>query len=831
MEDDAGKSPDPRQNYCTSLGERAKLGSVPIILRLIGAAALVVLPPATLPVRAAPDPSPTNVCYVVSYDHGGLVLWGYDHFLENFRALLGWLDRHPKLRMGLDNEAWMYDWLAENQPAVLAEMRQALETYRGRLVVGTCNYGQPLAAWLTEESNLRQIAFGLSTVRERLGYEVSIYSWSEHAGFSQLPQILAGFGLRGVLMRTHYLMYGYCPGYDLPVAWWQSQDGSRVACVPTYVHQERPVPSHRAHPPGPFGLTTEDTWVLTRYPSPESPASLDAFRTRFAHIQPLVASRIDDSGLKREALVSELDRRDDYEWVALEQLFTQLPAPTETVAPTAEDFGTRMPWGYRGNELFDLSRRGEIAVMTAERLLARTAAGARGFVADPTATPLSLEQLRAFELTLGQAWKDLLVGQHHDIQIVSRAGSMGRERLLASLEQSRRVLRDLLKARTTDETQGAGGSFIAFNPLAWPRAEGLAELPDGTEIEGPVSVPSLGFNSFSCSTAPLASHADLRFETDHYEVRFSTNGSLAALTTRGGRTVLRPDAHSGRLAGVIDGQPCEGSGAVTVRRGPAGFHVEDRGKIGALPSTIRWFFPQQGWRIECRITVRFNGERIGAPTSQPNDSRSCFLHEQKLRLRLFPAVDAPNAFGLRDVPFGVSRTDRPYIEGIYWTALADGAGGLAIANRGTMGTVREADGSLSVPLAFTTDYIWGAEVLSGSREWALALIPWEGDWQAAALHRQALEFAFPVVAVPGKLTGASADYLRLDAPGLCLTAFYVDGGHGYVRVFNGTAQGQAVEWMLPKQPMLSPVDLWHRDLAPSSSVRLRGWQFQTYRLW
>src|SRR5512133_1675984 len=103
-------------------------------------------------------------CYIVSYDHGGLVLWGYDHFITHLRDLLGWMDRHPRFKSGLDNEAWMYDWLAENQPAVLQEMRHALQQYRGRLGIATCTYGQPLAAFLLEESNIRQIQLGLETV-------------------------------------------------------------------------------------------------------------------------------------------------------------------------------------------------------------------------------------------------------------------------------------------------------------------------------------------------------------------------------------------------------------------------------------------------------------------------------------------------------------------------------------------------------------------------------------------------------------------------------------------------------------------------------------------
>ena len=781
---------------------------------------------------AAPaSPSDANgTCYVVSYDHGGLVLWGYDHFLEHFRELNGWLDRHPKLRMGLDNEAWMYDWLADNQPAVLVEMRDALRKYRGRLAIGSCNYGQPLAAWLTEESNIRQIGFALETVHERLGSDLSIYSWSEHAGFAQLPQILSGFGFRGVLMRTHYLMYGYCPGYNLPVAWWQAPDGSRVACVPTYEHEERQVPSHRAQPPGPFGLTTEDDWILTRYPSDQAREPLDAFRARFAHIQPLVASRIDDSGLKREALVTELDSRADYEWATLEELFAKLPAPQATIAPSAEEFGTRMPWGYRGNELFDLSRRAETAALTAERLLARTAAEGRGLVTGRENRRVSAEQLRAGEQTLRQAWKELLVGQHHDIQIVGRAGPVGREHLLTSLEASRGLIRTLIAGHTRPLAEPAG-TFTAFNPLPWPRTEGTAELPDGTVIEGPVTAPALGLVSFPSTTVPSARESALRLATGYYEAGFATNGGLASLTTREGRRVLRAEAVSGRLAGVIDGVAAEGSGAVTVRRGPAGFHVEDTGKVGPLSYTLGWFFPQHGRRIECHIAVRFNGERIGSPTTQRNDSRSCFLHEEKLRLRLFPAV-ATGAIGIREVPFGVSQTARAYVEGIHWTALADEHGGLAIANRGTMGSVREADGAFSVPLAFTADYVWGAEILCGQREWDLALIPWEGNWETARIQRQALEFAFPLVAVPGTLAGESPDFLRIDAPDLCLSACFVANGHGYARLFNASARECRVPGDQWRGVLREAVDLRQRDLATAGPLTpLRGWQFQTYRLW
>lgn len=755
-----------------------------------------------------PDqPSAAPDCYIVSYDHGGLVLWGYDHFISHLRALTGWLDRHPRFKSGLDNEAWMYDWLAENQPAVLAEIRTVLRRYPGRFGIASCTYGQPLAAFLLDESNIRQIQYGLETVRQRLCYDLDIYSFSEHAAFIQLPQILKQLGIRGALMRTHYLMYGHCPGFDLPIAWWEAPDGSHVPCVPTYRNQQRQVPNHRAHPAGPYGLTTEDTWILTRYPSSESPRPMDAFRKRFAHIRPLVASRIDDSGLKREALVSELDPRPEYEWATLEDVFDRLPAPEAVIAPTSEDFGTRMPWGYRGNELFDLARSGEIAILTAERLAACVAPG------------LNPEQIAANETDLRQAWKDLLVAQHHDIQIVGRSGAMGRERLLASLERTRALTRRLLRLHAPQ--QNDVNDFVAFNPLPWPRQEPMAMLPDGTILPGSAHTPSLGFAPFQ----PDASRqeAPLQFDTAEYHVRIHPDGGIASLVTRNGHVILQEGTRSGHLAGIIDGTAHTSAGTPRAWRTPAGFVVEERGKIGPLPCTLTWLFPHTGRRIHYSAQVRFNGERIGEPTDQLNDSRSCFVHEKKLRACFYPALKPADALGIYDVPFGHATTHRPYVEGNYWTAIADDTAGLAIFNRGTMGACREDSGAFSIPLAFSTHYIWGDEVICGLRDWQMALFPWQGDWHAAHLHHHALEFAFPIVAIPGTCAPATPDYLPITNPAVHLTAFYTDAGRTYLRLFNGSDTAQPVPFQCVR------ADLRHRETGLATQS-LNPWEIITLKL-
>ena len=180
--------------------------------------------------------SSDNTLYMLTYDHGGLVLWGMDHFRQYLHSAAEWMDRYPSFKIGLDNEAYTYDYMAEHDPELLEELRGMLTRYRGRFGIGTCTYGQPLMHFLNEESNIRQIGYGLETDSKYFGTAPDIYLMSEHAMHSQIPQILAGLGFKGAIMRTHFMMYGYNPQFDVAIGWWVG--AGRVA-HPGHSHLQR----------------------------------------------------------------------------------------------------------------------------------------------------------------------------------------------------------------------------------------------------------------------------------------------------------------------------------------------------------------------------------------------------------------------------------------------------------------------------------------------------------------------------------------------------------------------------------------------------------------
>lgn len=111
---------------------RAMRGTMGILALAIGTtAALVAAKLGTADqAPAAPATSATaELLHLLTYDHGGLVLWGHDHFAERLRNAVSWLDKYPGFKIGLDNEAYTYDALAEQNPKLLDELRSCLRRY------------------------------------------------------------------------------------------------------------------------------------------------------------------------------------------------------------------------------------------------------------------------------------------------------------------------------------------------------------------------------------------------------------------------------------------------------------------------------------------------------------------------------------------------------------------------------------------------------------------------------------------------------------------------------------------------------------------------------
>lgn len=802
-------------------------------------------------------PSAVNdTTYMLSYDHGGLILWGSDHFRERLKNATQWLDKYPSYKTGLDNEAQIYDYFAESEPAMLNELKAILQQYKGRFAIGSCTYGQPLSQFINDESNIRQIHYALDAERRYFNCRPSVYLMSEHAMHSQIPQIIKGFGLDGAIMRTHYMMYGYNPTFDVAIGWWVGVDGSKIPTIPTYKGEGAA-----------FGKTTVDNWILTRYPGNDSKLSMEDYRKQFKNIKPLLASRADDSGLRKEELVSQYEHKPMFQWIVLDKLMEKYPKPQTDMVTQPNDFEVRMPWGYCGNEIWNNSRKAEVSILTAERLAAvETLHGGHSH----------LEQLDS-------SWKNLLLAQHHDIQICGLLPE-AHKLLPLSIEASNQSIKESM-AYFAQNMKGEGLKQVTvFNPLSWKQTRWIFanvglhkgealnfvarcgsrvfpvhiitahKLSDGSILEAqiafkaelaPLSVTSFSIVATNKPDVPVTSsiHGDETKQvitTPFYEVKLSQEGGVSYIKDiKTGRLITKENQRSAFFEGTIEGAHCQSGGKWIIQRSNEDtpwIKMVEYGFISTIPYQFEMTLYDDNPRIDCNVRFDFNGQKIGLLSEDLRDSHSPFVHEEKLRFKFFPQLDTAS-IGVRDLPFTVAETKNRNVEGNYWTALSDGRSGMAFFNKGTMGSIREKDNSFSIPLAYAMYYIWGTRMLTGSYTYEFALLPFNGSWKEADLNRKALEYSFLLPTLEskpeqGKLGESIIPFTIEAAPDVILTGFYPQKDKVIARFYKSADQSpRSMIRLERKGARMEEITLDGKPIKESDGKAiLNPWEIKTFRI-
>jgi hypothetical protein len=258
----------------------------------------------------------------------------------------------------------------------------------------------------------------------------------------------------------------------------------------------------------------------------------------------------------------------------------------------------------------------------------------------------------------------------------------------------------------------------------------------------------------------------------------------------------------------------------------------EEGAIGGIPYRLEIRSWADSPRIDFRAQFEFDGQMIGGVSENRREARSPFVHEQKLRFRFYPTTGAGRT-GVRDLPFIVAETPDPYIQGNHWTAVADGRSGIAVLNRGAMCSVREADGGLSIPLAYSMYYIWGTRILSGKYEYEFALYPFQGPWPDADLHRKALEYNFPFRLTAGEpgngKLGRTMAAFDIESDGVILSALFSKAGTVHARWFEHRGKSGALRLnLLQGAGRLTETDLAGRHPTPfTGPLKFGPWQIKT----
>jgi alpha-mannosidase len=371
-------------------------------------------------------------------------LWGYDVLPSSVRDMLRLIDE-TGARGNVNFDAVGYEKLAAEAPEAFAELREAVRAGKVEIVGGS--YGQPYGLFHGGESNIRQRVHGARAVRRLFGVWPKAFWEEEFDFFPQLPQILALTGFESASLFFQWTWATpHVPDEPHELVVWEGLDGTRLPALPKNelcLHQW----------PEDFEGRLESR-LIRELASP-------------AIVQWLELLPSPDWMCRAELLLPRLkdlarDPRFELRPRTLSQLVAELRAngaepPVRRY--TLDDVFHGVSLGKNGDYMPRYSRTAEEQLLAAESVSALAGLFGRPYASWDVYPTWELEE----------AWRELLVAQHHDVhECEGLCGAIGERGFEHSIALAGDVFARTLEhlGRRVDAPEG---STIVYNALGWTR--------------------------------------------------------------------------------------------------------------------------------------------------------------------------------------------------------------------------------------------------------------------------------------------------------------------------------------------------------------------------
>ncbi len=777
--------------------------------------------------------------YILTYEHGGYVLWK-DEVKPRLKTLFEWLEKYPKLRIGLDYESFTFDEFSKCDPEVVELIGKLLKEYPDRVGLGATTYGQPLSLTISEESNARQLSYAVKTNLEYYGKTPSVYSISEFALNNQTPQLIKLCGYEAAILRSHVMGYGYPRTFDSAWGKWIGKDKTAIPAVPTYDKQGRG-----------YNCTTVDNWILSRPPE-TTQITLEEFEEMFEKYSPLLASRYDDLTQTIEPITAHIETKDNYEYVLLEDIPAIYGEAKDELVTTDNDFHVQMPWGYCGNEIFNGVRKAEVNAVQAEKL---------------NALSVILGGSSCKEL-MDKAWKYALAAQHHDVTICGLL-DLARRFIPDSVDASERVINESLKVLSKRFACPEKESLLAINTHSF-------EIEEWVEVDGRfINVKLAPFTAKRLENPEICREFSYFWDcekgiltTPCYVLKLTDTGIACLDDAKTGRRIF--DNGEGELfSAVVEDEYCVSNGKWTVKIRSNGANAVYKGEIGGVYCEFEMCFNGENPRIDCKTKFAVHGEHIGKIGEKAGLEKSItvngHIHESKLCFNMNLCLENSRRM-FRDLPYSISewngairvtedywyKKDRiiidkdvspeesfassTYLNGIYWLCLRDNKNGFAVMNRGCMGAAINGN-RVSIPLVYSNEYLCGTKILDGVYEDEFALLSFDASLENAELHKKAVSYAYtPIVEKIGKGNGDLSEFtfadVKCSAGEVILTTAYSEDDSLFMRFCNYSDEFSNGVVKTAAGDVCSEVDLLGNEIKPikNGELSFRPWEIKTLKI-
>lgn len=329
--------------------------------------------------------------YFVDGYHGGV----YGHYpLEwKTRFIVEKMEQHPEWRISLEIEPETWDSVAVHTPVDYRRMQELVKSPRVEFTNPT--YAQPYAYNISGESLIRQFQYGIRKINEHFpDVDHLTYAVEEPCFTSALPQILSQLGYKYASLKCPNTCWGgYAAAFGGETVNWIGPDGSSILTSPRHEVEE---------------LQKGSVWQTTAWGN--QPDYLKACRE--AGIEHVVGMCFQDAGWKNGPWIGYGDKtRGGSKYVTWREYFEMLgiERSEQDYHFTQEDVRPALMWGSQVMQRIGRQvRRSENIIPQAEKMATM-------------ATLLSPSYTTPQE-KIDEAWRTLMLAQHHDSWIVPYNG-------------------------------------------------------------------------------------------------------------------------------------------------------------------------------------------------------------------------------------------------------------------------------------------------------------------------------------------------------------------------------------------------------------------------
>lgn len=624
--------------------------------------------------------------YFIDGYHGGV----YGHYPVGYtQFIVDELNKNKFWKINLEIEPETWDSVKVREPQALAEFQKlfADQSMSGRIEYVSPAYGQSYFYNISGESIIRHFDYGIKKVKSHFPSAVfTTYSSEEPCFTSALPQILNSFGYKYASLKNPNTCWGgYTRAFGGELVNWVGPDGSRITAVPRY---------------GSEGLEPNSTWQTEGWTN--SPKYMnDALKSG---IKNPVAMTLQDAGWRNGPWIGNGEKGyQPTEYKTWRDYFANasIGKTDQDWHFSQEDMQVSLVWGSQIlQKIAQQVRVSENKIVMAEKMAALNK------IYNNTPWP---------QAAIDEAWRGLMLAQHHDCWIVPYNGKRGQtwaDKVVTWTDTTNRISDRIIAsaAGSNVDLSKNGEQYISvYNTTGNIKNEHVALiLPAGTNPETisivdaknkevPLqvsiidqkmvyfksSVPAMGYSQYKMirkkssktagAKATVAASGDVVLETDQYKLVLnkSKGGSIKSLVVKALGNKEFVDAKSERSFNELRGNFYDNGGfhsttekPVTIsiiENGPLVVTAQIKGELLSNPFTQTITLKQGDRKIECALEIDWKTNiGIGSNYKQhekidPKDYHKPFYDDSQKLLALFPANFQSEKI-YKDAPFDVTES-------------------------------------------------------------------------------------------------------------------------------------------------------------------------------